>query len=115
MTLTYLTNQKLFIGSHLGNSQLLHISQTPTSSLTLPTLPIPTEIPTVRAAELSKRASSGKGKEKETSLDDDETWNVSKGAVVDTMGSFVNVLDTFTNIAPIMDAALVDMDGSGQV
>lgn len=58
----------------------------------------------------------GKGKEKAIDdNDDDDKGNPSKGSVIDTMGSFITVLDTFKNIAPIFDAVLVDTDGSGQV
>jgi DNA damage-binding protein 1 len=35
--------------------------------------------------------------------------------VIELSGSFVSVIHTFKNIAPIMDAALVDIDGTGEV
>jgi len=35
--------------------------------------------------------------------------------VIESRGSFISVLHTFKNIAPIMDAALVDIEGSGEV
>lgn len=38
-----------------------------------------------------------------------------RGLVVLGKGSYLSVLETFKNIAPILDAALVDTDGSGQV
>ena len=39
----------------------------------------------------------------------------SKGRVVEAMGSFITVLDSYKNIAPIMDAILVDTDGTDEV
>lgn len=38
-----------------------------------------------------------------------------KGMVVLGQGNYLSVMDSWKNIAPIMDAALVDLDGSGQV
>ena len=38
-----------------------------------------------------------------------------KGKIVRTRGSYVEVLETFSNIAPIVDAVLADADDSGQV
>ena len=37
------------------------------------------------------------------------------GLIVRTKGKFVEVLETFHNIAPIVDAVSADVDGSGQV
>lgn len=47
--------------------------------------------------------------------DNDEVGDPTKGTIIGSEGSFINVLDTFKNIAPIVDAVLVDTDGSGQV
>ena len=41
--------------------------------------------------------------------------NFSKGRVVEAVGSFITVLDSYKNIAPIMDAILVDTDGTDDV
>ncbi|KAF5382718.1 hypothetical protein D9615_002834 [Tricholomella constricta] len=112
-TLTYLTAQTLYLGSHLGDSQILHISTTPTSSLTSPTLPIPSEIKTTSAARLS-RPSTGKGKSRAVDGDDEDSRDPAKGLVVESKGSFVNLVETFKNIAPIVDAIMVDTDGSGE-
>jgi DNA damage-binding protein 1 len=38
-----------------------------------------------------------------------------KGVIVLGQGSYLSVVDSWKNIAPIMDAVLVDLDGSGQV
>jgi len=48
-------------------------------------------------------------------IDDPSDINFSKGRVVEAMGSFITVLDSYKNIAPIMDAILVDTDGTGEV
>ena len=114
-----MTNQTLFLGSHLGDSQLLQISPTPTSSLLLPTLPTPPEVKLTMAGKLGA-PSTGKGKSRRLDDDDDAnddlfTKDPAKGCVISSSGSFINVLHTFKNIAPIMDAALVDIDGSGEV
>ncbi|GLB38302.1 putative CPSF A subunit region [Lyophyllum shimeji] len=110
-TLTYLTNQSLYVGSHLGDPQIVQISPTPRSSLTAPTLSIPPEIKTISPAWLD-RASTGKGKARE--INNTEDRDPTKGAVVESMGSYVNVLESFKNIAPNHDAVLVDIDGSGE-
>lgn len=48
-------------------------------------------------------------------IDDTSESNFSKGRVIETMGSFITVLDNYKNISPIMDAILVDIDDSGEV
>lgn len=120
-TLTYLTSQIVYLGSHMGNSQLLRINPVPVSDVDIPTLPVPACITTVPPARLM---SSAKGKEKAVSADDmdiveDESVKIKdktkKGCVIQNNGVFLSVLDTFKNIAPIMDAILVDADGTGQV
>ena len=62
-----------------------------------------------------------KGKEKvliqnnDMDVDDPAGDNFSKGRVVEAIGSFITVVDSYKNIAPILDAILVDTDGSGEV
>ncbi|KAG6831652.1 hypothetical protein H0H87_004602 [Tephrocybe sp. NHM501043] len=108
-SLTYLASQTIYLGSHYGDSQLLQLSPTAVSSLDTPTLPIPSDVKTISPARLG-RPSASKGKARATS-DEDNT----KGAVVESKGSFINVIGTFKNIAPIVDAIVVDTDGSGEV
>ncbi|KAG6878094.1 hypothetical protein C0993_012421 [Termitomyces sp. T159_Od127] len=110
-SLTYLTSQTIYLGSHLGDSQLLQLSPTPVSSLSTPTLPISSDIKTVTADKLS-RSFSSKGKAR--AIDDDDSLDPTKGVIIDSKGSFITVLDTFRNIAPIVDAILVDTHGSGE-
>jgi DNA damage-binding protein 1 len=114
--LTYLTNQILYLGSHLGDSQLLKISNTPISSEVVSSLAVPSEVKTVSLESLSY-TSAKKGKARATSDDmdiDDDDDDHTHGRVVAPKGSFITVLETYKNIAPIMDAILVDTDKSGQ-
>jgi hypothetical protein len=76
------------------------------------------EIKPVSSGSLMAK-SSAKGKGRATLQDDDMDVDgdvdCSKGRIVEPVGSFIKVLESFKNIAPIMDAVLVDTDGSGQV
>lgn len=47
--------------------------------------------------------------------EDTEDVPIKEGKIVRTKGTFLEVLQTYDNIAPILDAALADIDGSGQV
>ncbi|KAI6158847.1 CPSF A subunit region-domain-containing protein [Pisolithus thermaeus] len=100
-SLTYLANQVVYLGSHYGDSQLLRISQAPVSSLDTPTLPIPSSVPTIRPSEMGAA-----GKRRAT--------EVTEGLVVSGLGSHLAELERFTNLAPIVDAVLVDFDNTGQ-
>ena len=119
-TLSYLSNQNLYLGSHKGDSQLLQISSSPVSTQEVPSISIPQEIRTCSSGSLSA-SSPRKGKEKDLlqnndmDVDDPIGGNFSKGRVVEAMGSFITVLDSYKNIAPIMDAILVDTDGTDEV
>lgn len=102
MTLTYLTNRVVYLGSHFGDSQLLQIVPSPTSSSDCPTLPIPESIPTIRPKDLSLGAKNR--------VDED-----AEGIIVNGTGSCLVELETFNNLAPIVDGILVNTDDSGQV
>ncbi|KAJ7288527.1 CPSF A subunit region-domain-containing protein [Mycena rebaudengoi] len=105
-TLSYITNQILYVGSHAGDSQLVQISATPLSSSDeTPTLPIPREIQTVAPGSIAPSWAKGKGKE--------DALDPVRDCVLDVKGSYVRVIQSFKNIAPILDAALVDTDNSG--
>ncbi|KAJ3781139.1 CPSF A subunit region-domain-containing protein [Lentinula aff. detonsa] len=100
-SITYLSNQNMFVGSHFGDSQLVRINQVPSSSSS-PTLPIPRSVLTTVSAERLNRLEDERGFSK-------------KGRVVNTHGSFIQVVQTLVkNVAPIRDAVLADLDGSGQ-
>ncbi len=119
MTLTYLTNQSVYVGSHLGDSQLVQVSPSAISAEIPETLIIPPDVAAVSASSVSSVASSRKGKEKaaqnDMEIDEDNDGDRSKGRVVEPQGTYINVLETYKNIGPIMDAISVDIDGSGQV
>lgn len=115
-TIAYLSNQALFLGSHLGDSQLITISQVP--SLDEPIPPIPTKIKTVdkmSIGSLSRRKGKQRASEDDMDVDDADQEVGGQGYVVTPDGSYVKVLESFKNIGPIIDAAMVDIDGSGQV
>lgn len=100
-SLTYLDNQVVYLGSHYGDSQLLRISQTPVSSLDAPTLPIPSSVPSIRPSEIT---AAGKRR----------AAHIVEGVVVNGLGSHLAELERFTNLAPTVDAVLVDIDNTGQ-
>ncbi|KZT11975.1 uncharacterized protein LAESUDRAFT_746751 [Laetiporus sulphureus 93-53] len=108
-TLTYLTSQVVYVGSHFGESQIIRVHPSPVSELNSVTLPIPAGIVTVSPSSLM----SGKGKER---ADDDVSSGKEdkEGKIVSGKGSYVEVLSNHENIAPVMDAVLADIDGSGQ-
>lgn len=85
----------------------MQISSTPLSSSDEPALPIPPDIRTVPPGRLAPPSTKGKGRE--------EHSEPLRDCVLDVNGSFLRVLETFKNIAPILDAALVDTDNSGHV
>ncbi|KAG7088601.1 hypothetical protein E1B28_012575 [Marasmius oreades] len=104
-TISYLDNQVVFIGSHHGDSQVIKIHAQSISSDDKPTLEIPPRVGTVPKGALEK------GKGRAIDEDDDVFTN---GRVVSNRGAYLTVLQTFKNIAPILDAVLTDVDGSGQ-
>lgn len=118
-TLTHLSSQVLYVGSHLGDSQLLRLSPTPTSNA-IDTLPISSGITTVEPSVLSAQSPSASSKGKGRA---DIDWNMDArtvkegkdGKVVRTRGSYLDIIQTWENVAPIVDAAMVDLEGSGQV
>ncbi|KAJ7069995.1 mono-functional DNA-alkylating methyl methanesulfonate N-term-domain-containing protein [Mycena amicta] len=105
-SLTYLTNGVLFVGSHAGDSQLVQISDEPLPSSSkapaVPTLPIPYDIETVPASRLAPPAPGEKA---------DEVRN----CILEGEGSYLRVIKSFKNIAPILDAEIVDTDGTGHL
>ncbi|KAI0304406.1 CPSF A subunit region-domain-containing protein [Multifurca ochricompacta] len=104
--LAYLDSQVLFIGSHFADSQLIRIHTSPISDVGSPTLPIPADILTV---PLGLFSSSGKGKGRASMTDKEGS-----SRVLALNGTYIEVLDTWQNVGPILDAVLADTDGSGQ-
>jgi len=107
----------VYLGSHTGDSQLLQISPTPVSP-GLSDLTVPLEVKTVAQVEnLTYSAKKGKQKPSEEDMDVDEDSSDNDchwGRVISPKGSYITVLETYKNIAPIMDAVLVDPEKSGQ-
>ncbi|KAI8986077.1 CPSF A subunit region-domain-containing protein [Trametes punicea] len=110
-SLTYLSSQVLYVGSHSGDSQLLRIHPAPIANAGSDTLPIPKGVSTVSPSALTSVSSKGKGRADESNLSD---VSARDGRVVSTKGTFIEVLQNHDNIAPIMDAVVTDIDGSGQ-
>ncbi|KAF9267572.1 hypothetical protein L218DRAFT_895037 [Marasmius fiardii PR-910] len=104
-SISYLDNQAVFIGSHHGDSQVIKIHTQPTSSEDKRTLEIPPHVRTVPKGALEK----GKGRAVDEDVDD-----FSNGRVVSNRGTYLTVLQTFKNIAPILDAVLTNVDSGGQ-
>ncbi|EMD31691.1 hypothetical protein CERSUDRAFT_109269 [Gelatoporia subvermispora B] len=119
-TLSYLDSQVVYVGSHMGNPQLLRIHTSPIADHGSETLPIPLGVTTISPVLLSP--SKGKGRADDDNNDEDEDDDVDMsdnregrdGRIIATKGQFIEVLDTFQNMAPIMDAVLADLDDSGQ-
>jgi DNA damage-binding protein 1 len=90
----------------MGDSQLLRIESTPTGALNSRTLPIPVDIHVFPALQVFSQ----------TGKEDDFIYNSRRiGRIVDNHGNYVTVSQTFKNIGPIVDAVLVDPDGTGEV
>lgn len=99
------------MGSFYGDSQLIQINSSPVSAFDHPTLPVAPDIITVSPSQLTVSTtleSVGKGSA-------DSGTNERKGLVVVSKGSYLSVLDKWKNLAPILDATLVDLDRSGSV
>lgn len=107
-TLTHLNAQHLFLGSHMGDSQLLRLLAEPDAPLQQPTLPIPSTISTILPSSLSD-----KGKDKAPSSPTLFTPKA-KGKILDMKGSFIDIAERFDNIAPVQDAVLVESSVGGQ-
>ncbi|KII87876.1 hypothetical protein PLICRDRAFT_42399 [Plicaturopsis crispa FD-325 SS-3] len=116
-TLTYLTSQIVYVGSHWGDSQLIRIHPTPISLLESPTLPIDSDITTTNPSAFVPSSSKGKGKAVGDDDDEDMDADVDSaplgGLIIAGKGSHVEVVETFKNIAPILDAVQADVDGAG--
>lgn len=104
------------MGSHTGDSQLIHVHATAQNDVDIDTLPIPNGITTVSPASLPGETRGS------PSIDDDdvdmesvEDKREGQGKIVALKGTHIEVLDRFRNLAPILDAVLADTDQSGQV
>jgi DNA damage-binding protein 1 len=104
-TITYLTTQIVYLGSHLGDSQLLRIHSSPADSAHNHIISISPDIPVIAPSRINTAI-----------LQDDDEFDTgtSNGQVIESTGTYVTVLQTFKNIAPIADAVLADLNGNGQ-
>ena len=106
-TISYISSDIVFIGSHFSDSQLVRILSTGVpASFSL--LQIPSDVKTTAPSNLADAEGKGKGKEPMIS-------NRPSGAVLETGCIYLEVVESWPNIAPILDAAVADTDGSGQV
>ncbi|RXW24467.1 hypothetical protein EST38_g1372 [Candolleomyces aberdarensis] len=116
-SLTYLTNQVLYVGSHLGDSQLITISQIPSKNEDQVVPEIPFGIQTHDRTTIASGTKKGKQRADDdmdvdsSEQDGDELAN---GRIIAPDGSYVRVVQSFKNIGPIVDAVMVDVEGSGQ-
>jgi DNA damage-binding protein 1 len=108
-TLSYLDNGVLYLGSHYGDSQLVRVSSSARQGT------MPSSLP-VEVIAQSFKSSNSKGKQRAGEADGDtDVGSINKGSVVKTEGSYLEVVQTFQGLSPIMDATLADVDQSGQV
>lgn len=116
-TLAYLSSQVLYVGSHTGDSELLHIHSTPQGDFDSDTLAISSKVSTVSPASLKQDPrSSPLWDDEDVDMEGTEDKPLSKaGQIVRLKGTYIEVLDRFRNIAPITDAVMADTDASGQV
>ncbi|KAL0569702.1 hypothetical protein V5O48_012262 [Marasmius crinis-equi] len=112
-TISYLANQAVFIGSHFGSSQVVKIHLQSTSSDNDPTLEIPSTVKAVEKSLLEKDREP-RIDEVDEEEEEEEHDGYKKGRVIYNRGTYLTVLQTFKNIAPILDAVLADTDNSGQ-
>jgi DNA damage-binding protein 1 len=111
-TLTYLNSQIVFLGSHFGPSHLLRFSTTPLLLPSEPTLPVPDDVKTIEPNQLLLRP---KGKGRAEDAEDDLADHEKNGWILSTKGRYFEELETWKNLAPIVDGVCVNTDGSAQV
>ncbi|KAI0695725.1 CPSF A subunit region-domain-containing protein [Cytidiella melzeri] len=115
-TMSYLSSQILFVGSHTGDSQIVQIHATPHSGLDRDTLSIPDNISTVPPTALGQdQRISPSLYDEDVGMEGVEDQRKGKGGkVVALKGTYLEVLEQFHNLAPIHDAVMADTEESGQ-
>lgn len=86
----------VYVGSYLADSLLIRLHYTPWRNLNQPTLEIPLDITAMSSEQITHPVTQD-------------------GVVIDGKGDYIEVLDEYPNLAPVGDAVLVDLTGSGQV
>ncbi|TFY79541.1 hypothetical protein EWM64_g4471 [Hericium alpestre] len=108
-TLSYISAQMLFLGSHTGDSQLLRIHSSPTSNTDVATIDIPHDLSALPPNRLFASTYKGKGKASAA-----VAIKEGEGCIIAMKGQYIEVVDTWKNIAPILDAAVADTEDSGR-
>lgn len=86
----------VYVGSYLADSLLIRLHHTPWRNFNESTLEIPLDTTAVSPEQVTHPVAQ-------------------EGVVIDAKGDYVEVLDVYPNLAPVGDAVLVDLTGSGQV
>lgn len=101
-------NQVLYVGSHVGDAQIVNVYGSPQTAVDEDTLPIPAGIPTHSARDIND--------DEDVDMDEEPMdKREGRGKIISSKGSYLEVLESHSNLAPIIDAALADLDESGQV
>jgi hypothetical protein len=95
-TFTYLTSQVVYVGSYLADSLLIRLHHTSWRNHDQPTLEVPLGITVTPPEQVTHPVTQG-------------------SVVVDAKGDYVETLEEYPNLAPMEDAIIVDLAGSGQV
>jgi DNA damage-binding protein 1 len=86
----------VYVGSYLADSLLIRLHHSPWRYPDQPTLEIPLDTTVVSPGKFSHPVTQ-------------------KGVVIGAKGDYVEILEEYPNLAPVEDAVLVDLAGSGQV
>jgi hypothetical protein len=89
---------------------------TPQNRLDRETLPLPNNISAISPASLSHETSNLLTHGEDIEMEGAADVRPGKGGkIIALKGTYIEVLDRFRNLAPILDAVLADTDESGQV
>ena len=86
----------VYVGSYLADSLLIKLHHAPWRNFNQPTLEIPLDIAAVPLDTFTRPVTQ-------------------EGVVIDAKGNYIEILEEYPNLAPMEDAVLVDLAGSGQV
>lgn len=86
----------VYVGSYLADSLLIRLHHTPWRNFDQPTLEIPPGVNVVSPDKFTCPVTQ-------------------EGVVIDAKGDYVEIIEEYPNLAPVEDAVLVDLAGSGQV
>ena len=86
----------VYVGSYLADSLLVRLHHSPWRYTDKPTLEMPLDATAVSSEKFSHPVTQ-------------------EGVLIDAKGDYVEILEEYPNLAPVEDAVLVDLAGSGQV